>query len=191
MKHFVADNSVQSTSGRPRKCGVVVKSRPRLVAPALVAAALLWSAEPASAQAFSQWLSKLVGSNSVGFSAALSGDGSTVLIGGFGVDYVFRHGGPLFWTLQQQGGGGRRAASSNGSNGIHAQAMAESELGVLSTQCLIAASPTNKPSPAKLPHGSNIATCITPKPTGNSQLQTPALSSKGRTLSLNDSGHYN
>ena len=38
------------------------------------------------------------------------------------------------------------------------------------------------PEDAAQQHGSNIATCITPKPTGNSQPRTPALSSKGCTL---------
>ena len=40
----------------------------------------------------------------------------------------------------------------------------------------IAASPTSKSSPAKSPHGRTTATSATPKPTGNSQPQTPASS---------------
>jgi hypothetical protein len=113
MKRFIAANSVPSPSGRPGTSGVVAKSRPRLVVPALIVAALLWPVQPASAQAFIPWLSKLVGpvGVSAGFSAALSGDGSTALIGGFGVDFVFRRRGSPLWTLQQQGGGGSIGAS--------------------------------------------------------------------------------
>ena len=40
----------------------------------------------------------------------------------------------------------------------------------------IAASPTSKYSPTKLPHGRTTATSTTPKPTGNSQPPTPASS---------------
>jgi hypothetical protein len=40
----------------------------------------------------------------------------------------------------------------------------------------IAASPTTKPLPVKSPHGRQIATPITPRPIGNSQPRTHALS---------------
>jgi hypothetical protein len=46
--------------------------------------------------------------------------------------------------------------------------LAESELGVLTSQCLIAAFPTNNSSSTKSPPGSTTAMPITPRPTGNS-----------------------
>ena len=53
--------------------------------------------------------------------------------------------------------------------------MAESELGVLASQCL-AVSPTSKSSPTKSTHGRTTATSTTPRPTGNSKPPTPASS---------------
>ena len=47
--------------------------------------------------------------------------------------------------------------------------LAESELGVLSSQCLDRRSPTSKPSSRKSPPGSTTATPTKPRPTGTSQ----------------------
>ena len=47
--------------------------------------------------------------------------------------------------------------------------LAESELGVLSSQCLDRASPTNKPSSTKSPPGSTTAMPTTPRPIGASR----------------------
>ena len=68
--------------------------------------------------------------------------------------------------------------------------MAESELGVLARNVWIAASPTSKSSPTKSMHGRTTATSITPKPTGNSQPPTPALSSRDCTLASSNSGDW-
>ena len=51
--------------------------------------------------------------------------------------------------------------------------MAESELSVLSTQCLDRRIP-DKQTATKSPHGRTTATSTTPKPTGSSQPPTPA-----------------
>ncbi len=55
--------------------------------------------------------------------------------------------------------------------------MAESELGVLSKQCLDSRSPTGDPSPSKSELGKPIATNTMPKPIGSSQRKPPASSS--------------
>ena len=57
--------------------------------------------------------------------------------------------------------------------------MAESELGVLSTQCLSRRIPDKQTLERRSPLGRTIATNITPKPIGNSRQTTPALSSRG------------
>ncbi len=78
----------------------------------------------------------------------------------------------------------RPAGSSSASNGTTRSAtaagdMAESAEPAFSRRNVwIAASPTSKYSPTKLPHGRTTATSTTPKPTGNSQLPTPASSWK-------------
>jgi hypothetical protein len=76
----------------------------------------------------------------------------------------------------------RRAASPNGSNGISRQSTAAGSTWLSPNSAFsqlsawIAVSLTSKPSPARSPHGRQIATRITPKPIGNSQPQMPALS---------------
>src|SRR5215472_4816531 len=51
--------------------------------------------------------------------------------------------------------------------------LAESELGVLSSQCSTAASPTGKLSSRKSPLGSTTAIAATPKPIGTSRQKMP------------------
>jgi hypothetical protein len=65
--------------------------------------------------------------------------------------------------------------------------MAESELGVLSTQCLDRRIPDKQTLTREIAAWEQHRNMHHAK--ANSQLQTPALSSKGCTLSLNDSGH--
>ena len=60
--------------------------------------------------------------------------------------------------------------------------LAESELGVLSSQCLGRRIPTNKPSSTKSPLGSKSEMPITPGPTGTSQ--PPKLASNSGTYTL-------
>ena len=60
--------------------------------------------------------------------------------------------------------------------------LAESELGVLSSQCLIGASPINKPSSMKSPPGSRSEMPITPRPIGTSQRLKLASNSSTYTL---------
>ena len=60
--------------------------------------------------------------------------------------------------------------------------LAESELGVLSSHASTAASPTNKPSSTKSPHGSTTAMPTTPRPTGTSQPQMLVPNSSTSTL---------
>jgi len=60
--------------------------------------------------------------------------------------------------------------------------LAESELGILSSQCLDRRIPTNKPSSTKSPPGSTTAIPDTPKPTGTSQLLTHGSNSDTCTL---------
>ena len=70
--------------------------------------------------------------------------------------------------------------------------MAESELAVLSTQCLDRRIPDKKDLTAevrKSPPGKSAETPFTPRLTGNSQPPTPASSSQGYTLSSSDSGY--
>ena len=52
--------------------------------------------------------------------------------------------------------------------------MAESELGVLSSQCPSRRIPKSRPSKKKSPPGRTIATSITQRPTGNSPQTMPA-----------------
>jgi hypothetical protein len=59
--------------------------------------------------------------------------------------------------------------------------LAESELGVLSSQCLDRRIP-DKPSSRKSPHGSTTAMPTTPRPTGNSQPPTRVSNSSTFTL---------
>jgi hypothetical protein len=67
--------------------------------------------------------------------------------------------------------------------------MAESELGVLSTQCLDRRTPDKQTLTSEIAAWEENRNTHHAKPIGNSQPQTPALSSKDYTLSLNDSGH--
>ena len=67
--------------------------------------------------------------------------------------------------------------------------MAESELAVLSTQCLDRRIPKKTDLIPEVAAWENIETNTTPRPTGNSQPPTPALGSQGYTLSSCDSGH--
>src|SRR5262249_31179456 len=60
--------------------------------------------------------------------------------------------------------------------------LAESELGVLSAQCLDRRIPENTPSSTKSPPGSTTATSITPNRIGTSPPRTLALSSNIYTL---------
>jgi hypothetical protein len=60
--------------------------------------------------------------------------------------------------------------------------LAESELGVLSTQCLDRRIPTNRPSSTKSPLGSKSAMQITPCQTGASPPKMLALNSSIYTL---------
>jgi hypothetical protein len=59
--------------------------------------------------------------------------------------------------------------------------LAESELGVLSSQCLDRRIPTNKPSSRKSPPGSRTAMPITPRPIGTSQPPPHASNSSTST----------
>jgi hypothetical protein len=59
--------------------------------------------------------------------------------------------------------------------------MAESELAVLTTQCLSRRIPNKQTLEREAPLGSTIATNITLKPIGNSRRTTPASSLKGCT----------
>jgi hypothetical protein len=59
--------------------------------------------------------------------------------------------------------------------------MAESELGVLSSQCLSRRIPNKQILEERSMLGGDIATHITPKPIGNSRQTTPASGSKGST----------
>jgi hypothetical protein len=74
------------------------------------------------------------------------------------------------------------AGSSSASNGITRQSTAAGSTWPNPNSAFsrrnvwIAASPTSKSSPTKSTHGRTTATSITPKPTGNSQPPTPALS---------------
>jgi len=67
--------------------------------------------------------------------------------------------------------------------------MAESELGILSTQCLDRRIPDKQTLTNEIAAWEEIATRFTPKPIGNSQPPMPASSSSASTRSLNDSGH--
>jgi len=59
--------------------------------------------------------------------------------------------------------------------------LAESELGVLTKQCLDRRIPTNKPLSTKSPHGSTTETQAAPKQTGNSRPEMLASNSSTYT----------
>jgi hypothetical protein len=65
--------------------------------------------------------------------------------------------------------------------------MAESELAVLTSQCLSRRIPDNPTLEKKSLLGSAIETSITPRPIGNSQPKTPGSSSRGSIPNSNDS----
>ena len=66
--------------------------------------------------------------------------------------------------------------------------LAESELGVLSSQCLDRRIPDKKPSSTKLSHGSTTATPVTPRPTGTSPPQRPRQTQALIPFNLTESG---
>ena len=67
--------------------------------------------------------------------------------------------------------------------------MAESELAVLSTQCLDRRIPDKQTLIKQVAAWEQSRNKLTPRPTGNSQPPTHASNSPGSTLSSNDSGH--